>query len=266
MGTTHTPSLRKKYRPENFHPMNHPEIHAPAGFDPFDPANIRLSVPPDIRRKPADRKPYIPGPIPVPWFKACPPRAALTGLLLWYLRGLNKSQPTGLLVLKVHRDLFGLSQQKLHRDLQSLQAAGLISLTTAPGQPPVVDVVEVVPVPPAIIDGMTCPAIPIVPPKFILGPLPVDWFAKAGPQLTITGLALWRAWLMNPKAKWLRIRPGLRHVFDQDRQKQRRDIDALAALGIINAGHGIVVLPKRGGRSKSLPRFLKKPLSSTTAT
>lgn len=218
-----------------------------ASDNPFDPVNLAKSVPAAVLRPRKDRKPYISGPIPVPWFKACPPYAALSGLSLWFVAGMSHRR-TALTVATIHRKLFGLSQQKLHRDLLALEAAGLISRQTSPGRLPTVDLLDHQenrehsdP------DGTRYVVEQIGRPQYILGPLPVAWFAKAGATLTHTGLALWRAHHMARRSRRqaVAIRPALRHLFDQDRQKQRRDIAALAAAGLVTiCRDNVVTLPR----------------------
>jgi len=216
-----------------------------ASDNPFDPVNLAKSVPPAILRPKKDRKPYVCGPIPVPWFQACPPHAALTGLSLWFVAGMSHRQ-TALTV--ACRKLFGLSQRKLHRDLLALEAAGLITRQTSPGRLPVVDLLErqenLEHIDP---DGTRYVVEPTGRPQYILGPLPVAWFAKAGATVTHTGLALWRAHHMARRSRRqaVTIRPALRHLFDQDRQKQRRDIAALAAAGLVTIRRdNVVTLPR----------------------
>ena len=81
------------------------------------------------------RKKFLKGPIPLDWLTAAaqlPGKAINVGIALWWLDGMSK---TGILKLTRQSQLaLNISKDAERDGLRRLQRAGLIELTTRPGQ------------------------------------------------------------------------------------------------------------------------------------
>ena len=89
-------------------------------------------------------KPFLKGPIPLYWLRAAselPNRALAVGILMWYLRGLEKS-PKDLVLTNKRAALFGLSRYTKGRALRELENAGLVIVRRRPGQCPRVTIIQ----------------------------------------------------------------------------------------------------------------------------
>jgi hypothetical protein len=88
------------------------------------------------------RGPYIRGPIPLDWvIRACrlTGKTAQVAFVLWYLRGLHKSNHFALRPSVVRA--FGISRPALYRALTALEAAGLLRVVRHPGRAATVTII-----------------------------------------------------------------------------------------------------------------------------
>jgi hypothetical protein len=95
---------------------------------------------PSVRRKRAGR--FIP-PIPLAWYqRACqlPGKASVMASVLWYLCRIKKSKTFVLAQSRLNE--FGLTRQAKYRALDSLEAAGLISVERRPKKSPIVTILD----------------------------------------------------------------------------------------------------------------------------
>jgi hypothetical protein len=95
---------------------------------------------PSVRRRRAGR--FIP-PIPLGWYqRACqlPGKAPVLASALWYLHRLKRSK--SFVVAHSQLNGFGLTRQAKYRALESLEAAGLISVERRPKKSPVVTILD----------------------------------------------------------------------------------------------------------------------------
>lgn len=89
------------------------------------------------------KEPFLAGPIPMSWLdaaRAVRGRAIHVALEVWHWRFIKKSMTVKLNLSRLGR--FGIARTTAGRALRDLEAAGLVAVKRAPGQAPVVTILD----------------------------------------------------------------------------------------------------------------------------